>query len=35
MGVIKQLSRGKQPDYTIHPVTHMTMDTLGGNEEEQ
>ena len=35
MGVTRSLSRGKVPDYTIHPVTHMTDDTLGGNANEQ
>lgn len=33
MGTTRTLSRGKIPDYTIHPIMHMVSDTLGGDAD--
>ena len=30
MGTSKLISRGKQPDFTIHPITHFLSDSMGG-----
>ena len=31
MGTSKQISRGNQPDFTIHPIMHFLSDCIGGN----
>ena len=33
MGTSKQISRGKKPDVTIHPIMHFLSDCIGRNWE--